>query len=344
MPGTVNNTSNKQYSYFPNIANVSDFKAIINDNENNNIIYTRSKDNRSPTHYIRYPMNSINTIPSTKNYVQIQTHSPNSVNMNSIPSSSEICNNCYRNKFSVDPYQKDYNSGNNKIIINDNNQRNNHYSNRIGNLLFKNNNNYSIERQANSPAISKFNKQNIKYKNNNIEEKLQNYSPSFYKGNISKGILLNKAKNYANNIGSSHASKERSKEDIKNSIFSEVKQYINEKLEIGSNGNGNSEQGEEIEEEISININNNINKVNKISYKAKYNKEYSFFNKNNYIIKSNIIKNEFTEEEPEDSFSQYMFSHINEIRTNPKNYIPKIKSAMNKICIDKKGRIIYKGA
>ena len=48
-----------------------------------------------------------------------------------------------------------------------------------------------------------------------------------------------------------------------------MKQYIKEKLEIGSNGNGNSEQGEEIEEEISININNNINKVNKISYKAK---------------------------------------------------------------------------
>ena len=345
LSGNANNISNKQYSYVPNITNVTDFKAIINDNENNNIIYTPSKDNRSPTHYISYPMNSINTIPSTKNYAQIQTHSPNSVNMNLIPSSSEmlISNNCYRNKFSVDPYQKDYNSGNNKINNNDNNHRNNQYNNRIGNLYFKNNNNYSINRQANSPFISKFNKQNIKYKNNHTEDTLQNYSPSFYKGNKSRGNLLNKAKNYAKSIGSSHSSKERSKEDIKNTIFSKVKQYINEKLEIDTNGNENSEQGEEIEEEISTNINNNVNKVNKISNKAKYNKESSFFNKNAFNIKSNLIKNESTEEEPEDSFSQYMFSHINKIRTNPKNYIPKIKSAMNKICIDKKRRIIYKG-
>ena len=325
LPGNTNNASNKQYSYVPNITNLSDFNTIINDNENNNIIYTPSKDNRSPTHYISYPMNSINTIPSTKNYVQIQTHS-----LNSIPSSSEmlIPNNCYRNQISVDPYQKDYNSGNNKIIINDNNQRNNQYSNRIGNPCFKNNNIYSIERQANSPAISKFNKKNIKYKNNNIVEKIRNYSPSYYKENKSKGNLLNKAKNYANNIGSSHASKERSEEDIKNSKFSKVKRYVNEKLDIGSNDNENSEKGAEIEEEISTNRNNSINKLNTISNKA---------------IKSNLIKNESAKEEPEDSFSQYMFSHINKIRTNPKNYIPKIKSAMNNICTDKKGRVIYKG-
>ena len=345
LQGNTNNTNNKQYSYVPNITNVSDFKTLINDNEKNNIINTPSKDNRSPTHYISYPMNSINTIPSTKNYIQIQTHSPNSANINSIPSSSEmlIPNNSYRNQISVDPYQKDYNSGNNKIIINDNNQRNNQYSNRIGNPCFKNNNNYSIERQVNSPAISKFNKKNIKYKNNNIEGKLQNYSPSFYKEKKSKGNLLNKAKNYANNMGSSHASKERSKEDIKNSIFSKVKRYVNEKLEIDSNDDENSEQGAEIEEEISTNRNNSINKANKISNKGKYNKESSFFNKNDYNIKSNLIKNESAEEEPEDSFSQYMFSQINKIRTNPKNYIPKIKSAMNNICTEKKGRIIYKG-
>ena len=344
LPGNSNNSNCNQYSYVPHIIKVSDFNSTINANGNNNIIYSPSKDNRTQTKYISYPMNNINTIQSTNNYAQLQSHSPNIVNMNSIPSSSEmlISNNCSRNQILPNTTKNDYNSGNNNVNFNNSNQRNNQYGNRNGNFCFKNNNNYSFERQINSPIVSEFDKKN-KNKNKIIEEKRKNnFSPSFCREKKSKGNLLKRTKDYANNLSSSNTSRERNKEDIKNSLFSKVKKYINEKLETGSNDDGVSEKGGELEEEISTDINNNnINKVNNSNNKGS--KGSSFLNKTNYNIKSNLIKNESLEKEPEDYFSQYMFSHINQIRKNPKNYIPKIKRAMKKISTDKRGRIIYKG-
>ena len=46
--------------------------------------------------------------------------------------------------------------------------------------------------------------------------------------------------------------------------------------------------------------------------------------------------------EPEDEFSKYIFEKINEVRKNPKNFIPIIEESKKNITTDKNGRLIYK--
>ncbi len=309
IPGNTNTSNYQEYSYvpYPNLANISNY------NNSNNVLYTPTKTQLNTSQYISYPLNSINTIPSTNKYVQLLSQSPNSANINSIPSSSEmlISNNFYSNQNLSN--LKNYNSPNNNVNTNITgyNSRNNLYS--------KVSNNKVMKKQTDTPVISNFNKNNIVNKyNNNMEAKHQrNYSPSFC-----------------------------------NDINSNSKNYIIEKNETGPNTIN-------LEEGINTNINNinkmntnpnsNINSPNKISNKSNYYKESSsLLNKNKYNIKSNLIKNISSDQDkvengPTDYFSQYMYTHINNIRTNPKGYIPTIQNAMNNISTDKKGRMIYKG-
>ena len=62
----------------------------------------------------------------------------------------------------------------------------------------------------------------------------------------------------------------------------------------------------------------------------------------NSPIKFNSSKKYLKYQKPYDYFSQYLFEKINEIRQNPKSYIPKIKEAIPKIYKDKRGILVYK--
>ena len=76
--------------------------------------------------------------------------------------------------------------------------------------------------------------------------------------------------------------------------------------------------------------------LNILEYKQS-NPNKNYINNNN----NNIIPNE-NKEFPKDDFSKYVFEHINQVRTNPKDFIPIIEESKSKITIDKYNRLIYK--
>ena len=125
---------------------------------------------------------------------------------------------------------------------------------------------------------------------------------------------------------------------------------------------------------IENNNNNSGNRTNDLDYKDKnlrinhddnnnnynnYNNNYNDNNNDNYNNNNNHNdnNNSFKEIEsqnnennnvfdhdltPNDEFSKYIFENINNIRTDPKSYISKIRESENNITKDKKDRLIYK--
>ncbi len=77
--------------------------------------------------------------------------------------------------------------------------------------------------------------------------------------------------------------------------------------------------------------------LNILEYKQSNSNKNSINNNNN----NNNIPNEY-KEFPKDAFSKYVFEHINQVRTNPKDFISKIEESKSKITIDKYNRLIYK--
>lgn len=307
--------------YIPNSNNANNNYIIspLNNNEKYKIInyMTPLKENKS----ISYPFNSINTVPTTNKNNQMALLYPHNLNINSIPSHSNrlITNYSYQN--TITPNETTYDRINN---FNNNNLKNNDYKNYVNShYLPLNNNLYKIERQNTFPIVSKF---NVNYLKNQ-----RNVSPSFNnstnskakENNYSKGIDKHNKKKYEKSQNSNSSNNE-TKDEIKNLIFSKAKKYANKNL-------GNSSNDAKSVEEINTNINNINNKSDK---DIALNKKYT--------IKSNLIKSENMEIVPDEYFSQYMFSNINKIRTDPKSFISEIKNAIKNISHDKNGKFIYK--
>ena len=131
---------------------------------------------------------------------------------------------------------------------------------------------------------------------------------------------------------------------------------IQNKLDNKNNENDNNN-------EYSVNNNNEINEKNdnnnEINEKNENNNEINEYNENNNDNNKNEfeseknsieVKNEDNDNiehsdnnlEPEDEFSKYIFEKINEVRTNPKNFISLIEESKKNITVDKKDRLIYK--
>ena len=296
---------------FPNANNIG------NNNEINNNYFVTPLNEKNQIQVISYPLNSINTIPSTNKYIQIDSSSPNNLNINSNPSSSDklISNYSYQNSNIPINMNKNYGNGIASFQHNNTNQYNGLSNQDL--IPLNNNNLYSIQRLETSPIVSKFNIANNKIISNKKENNFNN-------------ILSKETKNFKKIVNSSSSKTESSKEGIGDFLFSKTKKYINKKFENSSN---DLENGEKELQEINTNINNNKGKT-----------EIESLGDNNYNIKSNLINNDSLEIEPDEFYSQYMFSQINKIRTDPKSFIPKIKNAIKKITNDKKnGKLIYKG-
>lgn len=322
------NVTNQKSSYNINdMISMVPFVRIINSNENFQEVINNDNINQINNNYIVTPIkenqiqvnsfNSINTIPSTNKYIQIDSSSPNNININSNPTSSDKLISNYSFHNSVMPIDKNKNLGNGNISYqySNNNQYNGLSNQQLLPLNNNSNNSYSIQRLETSPIISKFN-----YNNNNSNTKENNFN----------NILSKKTKNFKKIVNSSSSKTESSSEGIGGLIFSKTKKYITKKFENNSN---DSENDEKEQEEINTNINHNNGKT-----------EIESFDNNDYNIKSNLIKNDSLEIEPDEFYSQYMLSQINKIRTNPKSFIPKIKNAIKNISNDKKsGKLIYKG-
>ena len=155
--------------------------------------------------------------------------------------------------------------------------------------------------------------------------------------------------------------------------------YVNTKEDFNyvddNRDNQKSDQLKNSNDNIIENNNNNSgNRTNDIDYKDKnlrinhddnnnnnnnYNNNYNDNNNDNYNNNNNHNdnNNSFKEIEsqnnennnvfehdltPDDEFSKYIFENINNIRTDPKSYISKIRESENNITKDKKDRLIYK--
>ena len=118
---------------------------------------------------------------------------------------------------------------------------------------------------------------------------------------------------------------------------------LNQETNIQNNFGG-EEFGKNNENEKYIlssynNVNNNNNGNNK-----KDETEYlvKTININSQIQKEENIKNIQKDLLPSDDFSKYIFEQINQLRKNPKAFIPLFENAKSKIIVDKHERLIYK--
>ena len=87
---------------------------------------------------------------------------------------------------------------------------------------------------------------------------------------------------------------------------------------------------EDLDNNENIHFNKSNIKKNKISKLKKHNK-YGVYKSNSLIN----ISNEY--------YIEYMYDHINSIRTKPQSFIKYLKSAINNISCDKKGNLFYDG-
>lgn len=66
-------------------------------------------------------------------------------------------------------------------------------------------------------------------------------------------------------------------------------------------------------------------------------------NDKNYIEKKRSLSDLNDNDFPTDYFSQYMFNHINKLRTNPQYFIKDLRNSINKIARNKTGKLYYNG-
>ena len=118
----------------------------------------------------------------------------------------------------------------------------------------------------------------------------------------------------------------------------------NENNNNENNNNENNNNENNINENENNENNNNNNEIDKengdeLGNFVRGDEEEDNLSKNNSnqeIEKINIPK------EPEDDFSKYIFQKINEVRKDPKSFIPIIEESKQNITTDKHGRLIYK--
>lgn len=111
----------------------------------------------------------------------------------------------------------------------------------------------------------------------------------------------------------------------------------------------NAEQSQNIESSNNNNLNiNNLNindnnlqsssKMQNMQYELSQSNAQSQLSQNIYLMK---YQNLDVNMEPNDNFSQYLFSQINQLRANPQSYINIIQQAKKNIIKDKHGRLVY---
>ena len=94
-----------------------------------------------------------------------------------------------------------------------------------------------------------------------------------------------------------------------------------------------------------INKSENLDFSNKLSDNLKDNEDIPFNNNSdiNNLKQNAIFTSILPTKGPSDTFSQYMFEHINKIRINPHYFINNIKNAISAIAFNKKGNLYYDG-
>ena len=135
-----------------------------------------------------------------------------------------------------------------------------------------------------------------------------------------------------------------------------IESNLPEKVENENNRNENNENNEKVNNENenngieenknenneNDNIDNGINKENENelgNVVRREEEEDNNENKNNDDLMNLDIN---LPKEPADEFSKYIFQKINEVRKDPKSFIPIIEESKNNITTDKHGRLIYK--
>ena len=116
----------------------------------------------------------------------------------------------------------------------------------------------------------------------------------------------------------------------------------NKKLNSHSNNLNSDKDDRSSEKTISdFNYKNSKNLSKRNSIKTSIPADELSFGENSHI-KFTSLRKSLKSQKPYDYFSQYLFAKINQIRQNPKSYIPKIRQAISKIYKDKRGILVYK--
>ena len=190
-------------------------------------------------------------------------------------------------------------------------------------------NNTPIEKpdNLNNDNIDNF-KKKLDYINDdkNINTKEEFNYVGDYKDN-QKSEKLKNSNDYINNNNSGNITEDI---DFKDKVNKRVNKNDNEHSN-NYNSNDNDNENYNNDNSNNNNIYNNNDNDNKSDIRIE-NEEQN--NENNNIFDSNLV--------PDDEFSMFIFENINNIRTDPKSYISKIKESENNITKDKKDRLIYK--
>ena len=293
----LNNFSSQTYSGNKNSSLYTNY--IVTPTKNNNEI-----------HYISYPFNSIQTVPDTNQYLKTYSTSPNNININTFPSSSDkLLSNNYHNITSIPTIETKYASK--TIPYNQVNQ--NQALTNPSNYL-QNQNVNTLQNQVSSKKITNFPK-NVNKKRKKLES-CSSISPSSISSIKKENHNSGKKTKHLKKKSEQSSSESEKSNKIKSLLYSKVKNYF----EPSSGGDSNDDEEEENEsDDKSQNSNKFIKRKNHDNYK------------NNMRIKS------------DEYFSRYMFININKIRENPKDFIQTIRKGMENISYDRRGQLIYKG-
>jgi len=109
---------------------------------------------------------------------------------------------------------------------------------------------------------------------------------------------------------------------------------ISSKKSLDDNITGNKQ--------IKGSLTNKNKKINKRTNNKIINIDKHHQSKTKLKITSKNIFNENTKNIPTDEFSQYIFTHINQIRENPQSFIKNIEEAKSFIVYNKSNKLIYK--
>ena len=171
--------------------------------------------------------------------------------------------------------------------------------------------------------------------------------------NIETEITTNNSKEYHHLFKKGKKEKTRNTDTYINSVKTTDKntEIIHQtKTEINKEKKNNFSKYNSISSKKTLDKNINENKNNKIiinkiiNTKLIHNKiKDNDLSKKNYKAKTNTnTKKLFNLNKPKDEFSQYIFTHINQLRQNPQLFITKIEEAKNFIEYNESNKLIYK--
>ena len=222
-----------------------------------------------------------------------------------------------------DNYNTFNNNSNNRNKFNYNDSNNNANNNYPNNRNNKNNNynNYDNYDNNNDFDRANRNKGSLKY-NNFMKDNNKNNDNRYISNNNDYNHNYNKNKKY-NNRNSGAENENEVSNDESESIRNSYPYNNNEKAnniiyqdfyyrEINYGSSNSSSNRSSLNNQNNINLNNYGNQINNLK-------------------------------EPEDEFSKYIFNEINNIRRNPKSFIPNIQRSIHNVIINKRNNAIYKG-